>query len=98
MALSTINSRSIAAGALRDSDLGTLDTLTVSGNATFDTSTLVVDAVNNRVGVGTASPASYGRLAVMTPTDTFGYFGIGNSVGGGGGVNIGSLYGTTKIS
>jgi hypothetical protein len=32
-------------------------TLAVSGNATFDTTTLVVDATNNRVGVGTASPA-----------------------------------------
>ena len=31
-------------------------TLAVSGNATFDTTTLVVDAANNRVGVGTASP------------------------------------------
>ena len=31
-------------------------TLAVTGNATFDTSTLVVDAANNRVGVGTASP------------------------------------------
>ena len=34
-------------------------TLSVSGNATFDTTTLVVDAANNRVGVGTATP-SYG--------------------------------------
>ena len=32
-------------------------TLNVSGNATFDTTTLVVDASNNRVGVGTASPS-----------------------------------------
>ena len=31
-------------------------TLAVTGNATFDTSTLVVDAANNRVGIGTASP------------------------------------------
>jgi hypothetical protein len=31
-------------------------TLAVTGNATFDTTTLVVDAANNRVGVGTASP------------------------------------------
>jgi hypothetical protein len=43
-------------------------TLAVSGNATFDTTTLVVDATNNRVGVGTATPASTldvsGTLAV----------------------------------
>jgi len=31
-------------------------TLAVSGNATFDTNTLFVDAANNRVGVGTVTP------------------------------------------
>jgi hypothetical protein len=31
-------------------------TLAVTGNVTIDTSTLVVDAANNRVGIGTASP------------------------------------------
>jgi len=33
-------------------------TLAVSGNATFDTNVLVVDATNNRVGVGIASPTT----------------------------------------
>jgi hypothetical protein len=33
-------------------------TLAVTGNATFDTNTLFVDAANNRVGVGTATPAN----------------------------------------
>ena len=37
-------------------------TLAVTGNATFDTSTLVVDATNNRVGIGTATPASILQL------------------------------------
>ena len=69
-------------------------TLTSLGIANHDD--ITVDASGN-VGIG-VTPASYGRLAVMTPTATFGYFGIGNSVGGGGGVNIGSFYGTTKIS
>ena len=32
-------------------------TLNVTGDATFDTSTLKVDASNNRVGIGTASPS-----------------------------------------
>ena len=32
-------------------------TLAVTGNATFDTNTLFVDAANNRVGVGTTAPA-----------------------------------------
>jgi hypothetical protein len=33
-------------------------TLAVTGNATFDTNTLFVDAANNRVGIGTATPAN----------------------------------------
>jgi hypothetical protein len=33
-------------------------TLAVSGNATFDTNTLFVDAASNEVGIGTTSPAS----------------------------------------
>ena len=36
--------------------VGTLSSLTVSGDATFDTSTLKVDSSNNRVGIGTTSP------------------------------------------
>jgi hypothetical protein len=38
--------------------VGTLSSLTVSGDATFDTSTLKVDSSNNRVGIGTASPST----------------------------------------
>ena len=38
--------------------VGTLSSLTVSGDVTFDTSTLKVDSTNNRVGIGTASPAT----------------------------------------
>lgn len=38
--------------------VGTLTSLTVSGDATFDTSTLKVDSANNRVGIGTTSPSS----------------------------------------
>jgi len=37
--------------------VGTLSSLTVSGNLTVDTNTLYVDAANNRVGIGTASPS-----------------------------------------
>ena len=37
-------------------NVGTLTSLTVSGDATFDTSTLKVDSTNNRVGIGTTSP------------------------------------------
>jgi hypothetical protein len=43
------------------SSVGTLSTLTVSGDATFDTSLFFIDTTNGRVGLGTASP---------TPTNT----------------------------
>ena len=39
-------------------NVGTLGSLTVSGDATFDTNTLHVDATNNRVGIGTTSPST----------------------------------------
>jgi len=35
----------------------TFSSATVTGDATFDTDTLVVDATNDRVGIGTSSPA-----------------------------------------
>jgi len=44
-------------------------TLNVTGDATFDTSTLKVDSTNNRVGVGTASPASELTVAHASGTD-----------------------------
>ena len=48
-----------------------------TGNVTFDTSTLTVDASNNRVGIGTASPASH--LHVTSGADTV--FTLGTSNG-----------------
>jgi len=45
----------IGAGLTR---FNTADELTVTGDAQIDTTTLVVDSTNNRVGVGTASPAT----------------------------------------
>jgi len=56
-----------------------------------------IDSSGN-VGIGTTAASSYGRLAVMTPTSNFGFFGIANSVASGGGVNIAQYYGTVKIS
>jgi hypothetical protein len=44
----------VAAAATK---VGTLASLAVTGDLTVDTSTLKVDAANNRVGIGTASPA-----------------------------------------
>jgi hypothetical protein len=48
--------------------VGTLSSLAVSGDLTVDTSTLKVDSANNRVGVGTASPASKLEIADALPT------------------------------
>ena len=37
---------------------GTLSSLVITGDVTIDTNTLKVDSTNNRVGIGTSSPAS----------------------------------------
>ena len=49
-----IDGASVAAAA---TSVGTLSSLTISGDLTVDTSTLKVDSANNRVGIGTASPS-----------------------------------------
>jgi hypothetical protein len=48
------------------SRFNTADELTVTGDATIDTTTLVVDSTNNRVGIGTASPAANRVLHVSS--------------------------------
>jgi hypothetical protein len=45
-----------------------IDALTVTGDLTVDTNTLHVDATNNRVGVGTASPANSVEISAANPT------------------------------
>ncbi len=62
--------------------VGTLGSLTVSGDATFDTTTLKVDSTNNRVGIGTASPEQELHIA---GTGSQIYF-QGNSGGSGEGI------------
>jgi len=44
-------------------------TLAVTGNLTIDTSTLVVDAANNRVGIGTAAPTHNLTVGTASPSD-----------------------------
>lgn len=53
------NTTQIATTAYVQTELGDYATLAApafTGNATFDTNTLAIDATNNRVGIGTASP------------------------------------------
>jgi hypothetical protein len=45
-----------SAAAAGVTSVGSLTTLDVTGDLTVDTSTLAVDATNNRVGIGTAAP------------------------------------------
>ena len=69
-----ITGANVAAAA---TSVGTLTSLVVSGNVTVDTTTLVVDATNDRVGIGTASPAA--RLHVRGGAAVSGGFtGYGN--------------------
>jgi len=64
MALSKINSNSIADGAIVVADIadGSVTSnkleanIAITGNLTVDSTTLTVDSVNNRVGVGTEAP------------------------------------------
>jgi hypothetical protein len=55
---SVLSSNTLGSGVTASSltSVGTLSSLTVSGDLTVDTSTLKVDSTNNRVGIGTASP------------------------------------------
>ena len=72
MAASNVNNaiRSLMSH-LKNVDTGSqaLTALSVTGDLTVDTSTLKVDSANNRVGVGTASPASELTVAHASGTD-----------------------------
>ena len=50
--------------------VGTLTSLGISGNLTVDTNTLHVDATNNRVGIGDASPGNLLTVAGRTETQS----------------------------
>jgi hypothetical protein len=65
------------------SGTATLASATITGDLTVDTSTLKVDSTNNRVGIGTASPASGYALDVR-----------GNIAGGNGTIFGGITYST----
>jgi hypothetical protein len=53
-----LSSSPTASGALTVTGLVTAGSATITGDLTVDTSTLKVDSTNNRVGIGTASPAT----------------------------------------
>lgn len=49
--------------------VGTLTSATISGDLTVDTNTLKVDSSNNRIGIGTASPAAPLHMDTGSTTD-----------------------------
>src|SRR5210317_819270 len=53
----TTDTLSVDAAQTQITSVGTLGSLTVSGDLTIDTNTLVVDSTNNRVGILDATPA-----------------------------------------
>ena len=81
--------------------VGTLSALTVSGNLTVDTNTLFVDSVNNKVGIGSITPA--GLLGINGITfignqDSTGTTGTIRMLGTGGATYIQSGQNTTSGS
>jgi len=67
---------------------GTFTALTATGDLTVDTSTLKVDSTNNRVGVGTASPAVPAHIAGVENADTT-YLRLQNTPTSGGTYKVG---------
>ena len=72
MANTTIPSELIADGAITsaklDTNIAVGGTLTVTGDANFDSNTLFVDASANAVGIGTTSPTSALHITATHPT------------------------------
>ena len=64
-AAGTLTGTTLASNVVSSSltSVGTLSSLTVSGNVTVDTNTLFVDSSNNRVGIGTATPSYRADIA-----------------------------------
>jgi len=63
-----LSSSPTASGALTVTGLVTAGSATITGDLTVDTSVLKVDSTNNRVGIGTATPASALSFPIGTVT------------------------------
>jgi hypothetical protein len=89
----SIDTIHIADGAITsaklDTNIAVGGTLTVTGDANFDSNTLFVDASANAVGIGTSSPA-----APLDVVSTLGSTGV--NIRGRSADNIGSLYFTSN--
>jgi hypothetical protein len=98
MAASGTTKRISINNILACSPSATLASATITGDLTVDTSTLKVDSTNDRVGIGTASPAAGAKLGVLgaTSVSTSDYIGsstyaarfIGSSNGASSGISL----------
>jgi len=68
LTLST-NTLNVDAAQSQITSVGTLSSLTVTGDINFDSNTLFVDASENRVGVGLNNPAKLFHVEGSTPND-----------------------------
>jgi hypothetical protein len=76
--------------------VGTLASLAVTGDLTVDTDTLKVDAANNRVGIGTASPEAQLVVSKATSAGEGGYIYIDNPVASATGNKAGIKFATSS--
>ena len=64
----SVSTAKIADDAVTSAKLDT--NIAIDGDLTVDTNTLYVDSSNNRVGIGTSSPSTYGKLAIQVDGTT----------------------------
>jgi hypothetical protein len=91
-----LSSSPTATGAFSVTGLVTAGSATITGDLTVDTNVLKVDTTNNRVGIGTASPAN---VLTVRASDTFvlstggstGFTGYSAQVDSGAGTSLGAF-------
>ena len=83
IASNSVTSAKIAADAVTSAKIDSTSTGMTLADLTVDTNTLKVDATNNRVGIGTASPSYTLHSSTSTGSDFAGFFHNGAGSGNG---------------